>query len=289
MINQITIIGPGLIGSSLGLAIKKKKLAKIIIGIDNNKINLSHAIEKGAIDYGFNKIDHRICNTDIFFLCTPVKTFESIIYNLLPYLKKNSIISDVGSVKNIFKKNTVKKIKEKADLVPGHPIAGTEFSGAKNSKSNLFSNKWCILTPENSEPNNLKIVKKIWEKIGMKVSVMSGDEHDKLMSVTSHLPHLIAFTIVSTAFKFNQSEKNRFLNFSAGGFRDFTRIAASDPTMWKDIFLTNKKNILKTVKEFTKDIETFRKLIEFEDEKKILNFIKKTKFIRKKIVKLNQP
>lgn len=289
MINEITIIGPGLIGASLGLAIKKKKIAKRIIGIDTNKSNLSYALKKGSIDLGFNKIDYRINNSDIFFLCTPVQSFIPIIESLIPFLKKDSIISDVGSVKSIFKKNTINKIKKKSDLVPGHPIAGTEFSGAKNSKSDLFLNKWCILTPEHCMPKNLKTIKKIWERIGMKVSVMSSSEHDKLMSLTSHLPHLIAFTIVGTAFKFNQKEKNRLLNFSAGGFRDFTRIAASDPTMWRDIFITNKNNILNTLKEFTKDLEAFRKLIEFEDEKEIFNFIKKTKFVRKKIVKLNQP
>ena len=166
MVNEITIIGPGLIGASLGLAIKKKKIAKRIIGIDTKKSNLSYALKKGSIVLGFDKIDYRINNSDIIF---------------------------------------------------------------------------------------------------------------------------IAFTIVGTAFKFNQKEKNRLLNFSAGGFRDFTRIAASDPTMWRDIFITNKNNILNTLKEFTKDLEAFRKLIEFEDEKEIFNFIKKTKFVRKKIVKLNQP
>lgn len=288
IINEVTIIGPGLIGSSLGLALKKKKIVNRIIGIDPDKKNLENAKNIGSIDISQSKPDSKINKSDILFLCSPVKTFPKIVDNILPYIKKGAIISDVGSVKNIFDKKTISNIRKVGDLVPAHPIAGTEFSGATNAKIDLFENKWCILTPENSSVRNISLIRKIWEKIGMKVSIMKSNEHDKLMSITSHLPHLIAFTIVGTASKYEKKEKNRLLNFSAGGFRDFTRIAASDPTMWRDIFLTNKKNMLKIIKEFSKDLEIFRKLIEVEDEKKIFDLINQTKSIRKKIVSLNQ-
>jgi len=285
MIKEITIIGPGLIGSSLGLAIKKNRIAKKIIGIDKNKKNLLDALENKSIDIGYQEIDNKISGSDIFFLCSPVGDFENILLELEPYIKKGAIITDVGSVKNIFNNSISRRIKKIVDIVPGHPIAGTEFSGAKNAKKELFINKWCILTPESKKKSTM-IIKKLWENIGMKVSIMKADEHDKVMSITSHLPHLIAFTIVGSALNYSPKKKKQLLNFSAGGFKDFTRIASSDPKMWKDIFITNRRNILKTVDVFINNLNSFKSLIEEENTLKIMKFIKESKKIRKDIVKL---
>ena len=285
MIKEITIIGPGLIGSSLGLAIKKNRIAKKIIGIDKNRKNLFDALKNKSIDLGYQEIDNKISDSDIFFLCSPVGDFENILLELEPYIKKGAIITDVGSVKNIFNNTISKRIKKIVDIVPGHPIAGTEFSGAKNAKKELFINKWCILTPESKKKSTM-IIRKLWEKIGMKVSIMKADEHDKIMSITSHLPHLIAFTIVGSALNYSPKKKKQLLNFSAGGFKDFTRIASSDPKMWKDIFITNKKNIIKTVDVFINSLNSFKNLIEDENTLKIIKFIKESKKIRKDIVKL---
>ena len=285
MIKEITIIGPGLIGSSLGLAIKKNRIAKKIIGIDKNKKNLLDALENKSIDIGYQEIDNKISGSDIFFLCSPVGDFENILLELEPYIKKGAIITDVGSVKNIFNNSISRRIKKIVDIVPGHPIAGTEFSGAKNAKKELFINKWCILTPESKKKSTM-IIKKLWENIGMKVSIMKADEHDKVMSITSHLPHLIAFTIVGSALNYSPKKKKQLLNFSAGGFKDFTRIASSDPKMWKDIFITNRKNIIKTVDIFINNLNSFKSLIEDENTLKIMKFIKESKKIRKDIVKL---
>ena len=285
MIKEITIIGPGLIGSSLGLAIKKNRIVKKIIGIDKNKKNLIDALKNKSIDFGYQKIDNKISGSDIFFLCSPVGDFENILLELEPYIKKGAIISDVGSVKNIFNNSVSKRIKKIVDIVPGHPIAGTEFSGAKNAKKELFINKWCILTPESKKKSTM-IIKKLWENIGMKVSIMKADEHDKIMSITSHLPHLIAFTIVGSALNYSPKKKKQLLNFSAGGFKDFTRIASSDPKMWKDIFITNRKNIIKTVDVFINNLNSFKSLIKDENTLKIIKFIKESKKIRKDIVKL---
>ena len=285
MIEKITIIGPGLIGSSLGLAIKKNRIAKKIIGIDKNKKNLFDALENKSIDFGYQEIDNKISDSDIFFLCSPVGDFENILLELEPYIKKGAIITDVGSVKNIFNNSISRRIKKIVDIVPGHPIAGTEFSGAKNAKKELFINKWCILTPESKKKSTM-IIKKLWENIGMKVSIMKADEHDKVMSITSHLPHLIAFTIVGSALNYSPKKKKQLLNFSAGGFKDFTRIASSDPKMWKDIFITNRKNIIKTVDVFINNLNSFKNLIEDENTLKIMKFIKESKKIRKDIVKL---
>ena len=285
MIEKITIIGPGLIGSSLGLAIKKNRIAKKIIGIDKNKKNLFDALENKSIDFGYQEIDNKISDSDIFFLCSPVGDFENILLELEPYIKKGAIITDVGSVKNIFNNSISRRIKKIVDIVPGHPIAGTEFSGAKNAKKELFVNKWCILTPESKKKSTM-IIKKLWENIGMKVSIMKADEHDKVMSITSHLPHLIAFTIVGSALNYSPKKKKQLLNFSAGGFKDFTRIASSDPKMWKDIFITNRKNIIETVDVFINNLNSFKSLIENENTLKIMKFIKESKKIRKDIVKL---
>lgn len=285
MIKEITIIGPGLIGSSLGLAIKKNRIAKKIIGIDKNKKNLLDALENKSIDFGYQEIDNKISGSDIFFLCSPVGDFENILLELEPYIKKGAIVTDVGSVKNIFNNSISRRIKKIVDIVPGHPIAGTEFSGAKNAKKELFKNKWCILTSEAKKKSTM-IIKRLWENIGMKVSIMKADEHDKVMSITSHLPHLIAFTIVGSALNYSPKKKKQLLNFSAGGFKDFTRIASSDPKMWKDIFITNRKNIIKTVDIFINNLNSFKSLIEDENTLKIMKFINESKKIRKDIVKL---
>ena len=287
-INEITIIGPGLIGSSLGLALKKKGISKKIVGIDKSKSNLNDALNNKSIDEQRTKLDCRISKSQIIFICTPVSQIDPLVKKILPLISnKKTIITDVGSVKKCFSNQTISSIKNKCNLVPGHPIAGTEFSGAKNAKSNLFKNKWCILTPIKKKDNAFLIVKKIWEKIGMNVSTMTIDEHDKIMSITSHLPHLIAFTIVGTAFGIDFKGKKNLINFSAGGFRDFTRIGSSDPKMWTDIFILNKKHLLKTLDNFLKDIRNIRGLIEKDNIDKIFSSLKRNKKIRKSIIKLS--
>ncbi len=285
MYREITIIGPGLIGASLGLAIKSKKLCKKIVGIDLSTKNLKDALKIKAIDEKRKVIDSRIQESSIIFICTPVGSIDEIINKVALFSNKDQIISDVGSVKNIFREKTINMNKLKFSLVPGHPIAGTEHSGASNSQNYLFKNKWCILTPIDSDKKSLKVISNIWKKIGMKVSVMSPNEHDKIMSMTSHLPHLIAFTIVGTAFNLNIKKKNELINFAAGGFKDFTRIGSSDPKMWTDIFLKNKEFLKKTLELFLKDINKLRQFIESDQYNKIFELLKRTKEIRRSIVR----
>ena len=285
MHKEITIIGPGLIGASLGLAIKSKKLCKKIVGIDLSTKNLKDAFKIKAIDEKRKVIDSRIKESSIIFICTPVGSIDEIINKVALFSNKDQIISDVGSVKNIFREKTINMNKLKFSLVPGHPIAGTEHSGASNSQNYLFKNKWCILTPIDSDKKSLKVISNIWKKIGMKVSVMSPNEHDKIMSMTSHLPHLIAFTIVGTAFNLNIKKKNELINFAAGGFKDFTRIGSSDPKMWTDIFLKNKEFLNKTLELFLKDINKLRQFIESDQYNEIFKLLKRTKEIRRSIVR----
>ena len=282
--DKVTIIGPGLIGASLGLALKKKKVSKHILGIDKSMPNLANAIKIGAIDEKSRVINRNVSGSDIIFLCTPVSQIELLVKKIVPFVTKKTIISDVGSVKNIFRDTTLKLLKKYCKIVPAHPVAGTENSGAKNAIENLFVNKWCILTPEKKNCEEVKIISQIWKRIGMKISIMSADDHDKIMSITSHLPHLIAFTIVGTAFNLNVKKKKDLLNFSAGGFKDFTRIGSSDPKMWSDIFLKNKKYILKTLNDFNKDLNFLKELILNMDEKEIIKLLKRTKNIRREIL-----
>ncbi len=285
--NEITIIGPGLIGASLGLILKNKKIAKKIVGIDISKKNIKDAIDNKSIDEGRLKIDERIGRSDVIFICTPVSLIDSIASQIFPYLSGHSIVTDVGSVKNCFRTKTIKLYNKKSFLLPGHPIAGTEHSGAKSAKLRLFLNKWCILTPISKEKKKLSIISNIWKRIGAKISIMSAEQHDKIMSITSHLPHLIAFTIVGTAFKIDLKKKKELINFSAGGFRDFTRIGSSDPKMWVDIFIHNRKYLLKTLKNFSTDIKILENSIKNCKEKKIFNILKKNKEIRKSILKIS--
>ena len=285
--NEITIVGPGLIGASLGLILKKKKIAKKIVGIDVSKKNLTDAIKNKSIDEGRQKIDKKIRRSDVIFICTPVSLIDSIANQIFPYVSDQSIVTDVGSVKNCFAENTIKLYKKKSFLLPGHPIAGTEHSGAKSAKLSLFLNKWCILTPIDKKKKQVSIISNMWKRIGAKISIMSVDQHDKIMSITSHLPHLIAFSIVGTAFKIDLKKKKELINFSAGGFRDFTRIGSSDPKMWADIFIYNRKYLLQTLKDFSSDIKILENSIKNCKEKDIFNILKKNKEIRKSILKIS--
>jgi len=284
---EITIIGPGLIGGSIGLNLKKKKLAERVIGIDTSRSNLVAALEKGIIDDYRLKIDEKISKSEIIFICTPVSSINNILDNILPFITKKNIVTDTGSVKNIFKRSTIKRINEVSNFLPGHPIAGTEHSGAKNALLNIFEGKWCILTPLNQNKSVKRVIAKIWESLGMKIAIMTTDEHDKIMSITSHLPHLIAFTIVNTAFELDIKKKKELINFSAGGFRDFTRIGSSDPKMWSDIFIENKKHLINTLDNFIHDLQIFRGFIKNNEKGEIFEILKRTKVIRKSIIKAN--
>ena len=285
MYKEITIIGPGLIGASLGLAIKSKRLCKKIVGIDISKRNLDDAKSIKAVDDIRKNIDERIQNSEIIFVCTPVRSINGIIQRISKYSKKDQIVTDVGSVKNIFEKNILSLNNKKFKLVPGHPIAGTEHSGAINAFSLIFKKKWCILTPISKRDKSVHTISNIWKKLGMHVAFMERKEHDKIMSITSHLPHLIAFSIVGTAFNLDIKKKNELINFSAGGFKDFTRIGSSDPKMWTDIFIENKHFLIDTLNLFLKDINELKKFIKSSDDLSIFKLLKRTKEIRKSILK----
>ncbi len=265
---NVLIIGLGLIGGSLALSLKREGFEGTIYGFDLNEDRVRTAIELHAIDKGFTKLEQvPWSNIDLVILATPVKTFEDVANQIKPFLDKKTVISDVGSVKGdliyrlseIFKPNV---------FIGAHPIAGTEKEGIENAVIGLFKNAKLILTPT-EESEQLTRLKKFWEDIGSNVEIMNPHLHDFVFASVSHLPHAVAFALVDALIKLSDEKGIDLFQYPGGGFRDFTRIAASSPTVWKDIFLENKKEVLHTIDEFINSMETLKKYIENEDEQNL--------------------
>ena len=228
-------------------------------------------------------------DADLVMLCTPISKFLKIIKLINPNLKKGAIISDVGSVKQSILKKTITKIPKGVHFVPGHPIAGTEHSGPEHGFAELFIGRWCVLTPsKNTEKNAVIKVAKLWKEVGMNVKIMNAKHHDSILALTSHLPHLIAYTIVGTATGLQKEIKSEIFKFAAGGFRDFTRIAASDPVMWRDIFIENRHSILQILKRFNQDISLIEKVIKKKDGAKLQKLLKRTRAMRLGVIAARQ-
>lgn len=289
MFNKITIVGCGLIGSSIAREIKKKKLAKIISICDVSSKALQDIKSLKLANEVSSSL--RVCckDTDIIFICTPLSAYEAIFKTIRDHAPNNAIITDVGSSKSNIIKLSEKILNKKFSFIPGHPIAGTEESGPKSGFLNLFKNKWFITTScKLSKKKDKKKIERLWSKFGSKVTSMNARSHDNIMAITSHIPHLIAYNIVGTASKLEAKIKSEVIKFSASGFRDFTRIASSDPTMWRDIMIGNKKQILFMLKRFSKDLNHLQTAIQNNDKKKLFNFFQKTKSIRAKVIKAGQ-
>mgnify|MGYP006090978903 FL=1 len=286
---NILIIGCGLIGSSLLRSIADKKIAKKIFIYEKSKSNILK-IKKlklpCEITSNFKKI---IPNLDLIIFCTPLGEYEKIILKINKYLQPKTIITDVGSSKEKSIKLIKKKLKKGIFWTSSHPIAGSEVSGPEHGVKNLFFNKWCILIKEkNTNKKHLKMLSKFWKKIGSRIEIMDSKKHDTIFSMTSHLPHLIAYNLVKTATDFEKLQKYQLIKFSAGGLRDFSRIAASNEIMWRDVFFDNKKNISKVIDLFIKNLHSFKNDIQSKNNKSIIKKLIDTKKVRKKIIKLKQ-
>ena len=286
---NILIVGCGLIGSSLLRAISHKKISKKIYIYEKSKSNISK-IKKLKLNCeiisDFKKI---IPNLDLIILCTPISEYQKIILKMNKYLLPKTIITDVGSTKE--KTNFVieKKLKKGISWTSSHPIAGSEVSGPENGTKDLFVNKWCILIKEKkTNTKHLTILSNFWKKIGSKISIMNSKKHDLIFSMTSHLPHLIAYNLVKTATDFENQQKYELIKYSAGGLRDFSRIASSNEIMWRDIFFNNQNNILKVIDLFIKNLQLFKKDIKLKNNKSIIKKLIDSKKVRKKIIKLKQ-
>lgn len=289
MFKKVSIIGFGLIGSSIAREIKKYKLSKIISACDISKSAQKEVKSLRLANEITSDVKTSLKNADLVFICSPLSTYKKIFLAINKSANKDAIITDVGSSKLNVVQLAEKILSKNLCFVPGHPIAGTEESGPKSGFLNLFKNRWFIITPSKLTKKIQKIkIEKIWKKFGSKVTSMSAQSHDNIMAITSHIPHLIAYNIVGTASRLEEKIKSEVIKFSASGFRDFTRIASSDPTMWRDIVISNKKQILFMLKKFNKDLKNLEMAIRNENKNKLFTIFKNTRNIRKKIIQTGQ-
>lgn len=289
MFKQITIIGFGLIGSSVARAIIEHKCAEAIVCVDQDQEVCNKVLAMGLADDATTDPSLGVEGSDLVILCCPVGAMDHVGSRIAGHLQKDCIVSDVGSVKESVIEVLQPRLPSYVHLVPAHPIAGTEFSGPENGFAELFINRWCVLTPlPHTELQALEKVTKLWEAFGSVVEIMEPAHHDLVLGITSHLPHLIAYTIVGTATDLEDDIKSEVIKFSAAGFRDFTRIAASDPTMWRDVFLNNKSAVLEVLQRFTEDLTALQKAIRKGDGEYLYRQFTETRDIRRAIVDAGQ-
>ena len=286
---NILIIGCGLLGSSLLRRIKKKKMAKKIYIYEKSKSNIAKIKKLKLPGIIIKKLEDGIIKSDLIILCTPMSEYKNLILKMNKFLSPRTIMTDIGSSKIESSKIIKKFLRKDIFWTPSHPIAGSEVSGPEHGKQDIFENKWCVLIKEkNTKKIHLNVLNKFWKKIGSKVAIMSPEKHDKIFSITSHLPHLIAYNLVKSAQDFEKIQNYDLIKYSAGGLRDFSRIAASNEIMWRDIFFNNKKNISKAIDLFIKNLNSFKKDINSKNNKSILRKLIQTKKVRTKIIKLKQ-
>ncbi len=289
MFEKITIIGLGLIGSSLARIIRSQGLAKTLVAVDSNQSVCDKVMELGIADEAVTTPGEGVKDADLVILAVPVGAMKAVAKIIGPALKEGAIVTDAGSVKESVIDSLKSHIPPHVHIVPGHPIAGTEYSGPEAGFPELFHGRWCILTP--LPETDIKAVEKVtafWEACGSRIEIMDPAHHDLVLGITSHLPHLIAYTIVGTANELEDDVKSEVLKFSASGFRDFTRIAASDPTMWRDVFLHNRVAVLEVLQRFTEDLTALQKAIRRGDGDYLYKIFSETRDMRKQIIDLGQ-
>ena len=286
---NILIIGCGLLGSSLLRRISKKKIAKRIFVYEKSKSNISKINKLKLPGKIIKSLKTGVVNSDLIIFCTPMSEYRELILKINNFILPKTLITDIGSSKIETSKVIKKFLKKGIHWTQSHPITGSEVSGPEHGKDNIFENKWCIIIKDkNTTKSNLNKLTKFWKKIGSNVVSMSSEKHDRIFSITSHLPHLIAYNLVKSAQDFEKNQKYNLIKYSAGGLRDFSRIAASNEIMWRDIFFNNKNNISKAIDLFIKNLNEFKKDINSRNNKSILKKLIKTKKVRSKIIKLKQ-
>ncbi len=287
MFKKILIIGCGLIGSSILRGSIIKKISKHFFVYEKSKKNIKKIKKINNKIIILKKLDDKLSDMDLVVLSTPMSEYDKIIPNLNKYLNKNCLITDVGSTKENVLKLKNKKLVKSLDWITSHPISGSEVSGPEHGTKNLFVKKWCIVVSDKNKLKQNKLLK-FWKKLGSKVIIMDAKIHDKIFSITSHLPHLIAYNLIKTAQDFQKKQKKDVIKFSAGGLRDFSRIAASNEIMWRDIFFNNKSNIVSAINLFINNLNSFKKNIENSDDKTLRKKLTNSKKVRKQILTLKQ-
>ena len=286
---NILIIGCGLIGSSILRSIIDKKIAKKVFVYEKSKTNILKIKKLRLPCKIINDFKDIVPMMDLIIFCTPLGEYEKIILKINKFLLSKTIITDVGSTKEKSIEIINKRLKKGISWTSSHPIAGSEVSGPKHGTKDMFFNKWCIIIKEkDTNMKHLSELSRFWKKIGSRVSIMDSKKHDAIFSMTSHLPHLIAYNLVKTATDFERKQRYELIKFSAGGLRDFSRIAASNEIMWRDIFFNNQKNISKAIDLFINNLIAFKKDIQSSDSNSIIRKLINTKKVRKQIIKLKQ-
>ena len=289
MFKKVCIIGCGLIGSSLARVIKKHNLSEKIVSSNRSDIVNKKVLELKIVDDSSSDTQKMVNDSDLIIIATPLSSYENVILKIKNSLKNGMILTDVGSVKEKVIGLVEKAVPKDVSWISSHPIAGTEESGPEAGFSELFKNRWCILTPsKKAKEKDINTLKSFWKKIGSKVDIMDAKQHDYILSITSHIPHLVAYNIVTTSINIQDEKQSAIVKYSAGGLRDFTRIAASNPIMWRDIFIQNKTNTLKEIEKFIANLKDLKNAIVNEDGKKLEEIFIKTKKIRKEIIKAGQ-
>jgi cyclohexadieny/prephenate dehydrogenase len=289
LFNRLALIGVGLIGSSIARAARAQGAARSIVATARSPQTRRRIAELGLADQVVESNAVAVEGADLVIVCIPVGACGPVAMEIGPHLAAGAIVSDVGSVKGSVVRDMAPHLPKNVHFVPAHPVAGTEYSGPDAGFAELFVNRWCILTPpKGTDPNAVEKLAAFWRLLGANVEVMAPDHHDLVLAITSHLPHLIAYTIVGTADELQTVTRSEVLKFSAGGFRDFTRIAASDPTMWRDVFLANKDAVLEMLGRFNEDVSALTKAIRKGDGDALFKQFARTRAIRKGIVEIGQ-
>ncbi|ACK50178.1 Arogenate dehydrogenase [Methylocella silvestris BL2] len=289
LFESAAIIGVGLIGSSLARIVRRKGLARRIIAFDSNAAVRRRALEIGLADHVPDTLGEAVAGADLVVLCAPVGAMEDIARDMAPHLADGTIVSDVGSVKAAVIAALAPLLPPNVHLIPAHPVAGTEESGPDAGFASLFYNRWTIVTPpDDADPRAVAKLIALWKHAGANVEIMSAAHHDLVLAITSHVPHLIAYNIVGTAADLEEVTQSEVIKFSAGGFRDFTRIAASDPVMWRDIFLANKDAVLEMLGRFSEDLTALQRMIRRGDGEGLQDLFARTRAIRRSIIDLGQ-
>jgi cyclohexadieny/prephenate dehydrogenase len=287
--DTIALIGIGLIGSSISHAARRGGLCRRLVGHAKSEATRATALRLGLIEQAFATSAEAVKEADLIILCVPVGSCKDIAAQIGPHLKPGATITDVGSVKGTVVRDVGPFVPAGVHFVPGHPIAGTEHSGPESGFAELFDNRWCILTPpDGTETEAVERLRSFWRGLGSNVELMDADHHDMVLAITSHVPHLIAFNIVNTARHLERVTDTEVIKFSAGGFRDFTRIAASDPTMWRDVFLNNREAVLEMLGRFTEDLIHLQRSIRYGDGDTLFELFTEARQTRRGIIQAGQ-
>lgn len=288
-IGRIALIGVGLIGSSLARVLRRESMAGEIVGCARTEATRARIVELGLVDRAEADAGAAVEGADLVVLCSHLGAYAEIGAAIAPHLKDGAIVTDVGSVKRAVIETLSPLLPGGVHLIPAHPVAGTEFSGPDAGFAELFDGRWCILTPpEGADPDAVETVAAMWRSAGMTVEIMEAAHHDMILALTSHLPHAIAYTIVDTATELESDLRAEVIKYSAGGFRDFTRIAASNPEFWRDVFLANREAVLEVLGRFSEDLSTLRKAIRRGDGAALDDLFTRTRDIRRGIIEAGQ-